>query len=201
MAAFFEFLRNITYYLVFMTVVGVIAPSGSYKKYIALVMGVILIGIILNPVTMLIGGDELPVTEIFGNIIPTSPHGADFDWQQDYLREVFHSRLTAQTSLLLSGNNFELVVAEWETAADFTYVRGLSLKVRAVAADTGPERVPFIRIEPVRIAPYQPFHPEETAEDPEEAEKIRAIKKLISDFYDIPTDNIHVEILKEQGHD
>ena len=198
MPAFFEYMRNISYYLVFMALVGVIAPSGNYKKYISLMMGIMLIGIVINPITMLLGREAVPMTQIFGNIMPNMPaaaslsasqYGGGLDWQRDYLREAFHAQLTAQTDSLLARNNFELVSADWNCAEDFSYIRSVSLQLRVIEAAPTPR--PFIRVEPVRIAPYQALE-----EDDEVSQKVLMAKKLISDFYDMREDNIHIQILE-----
>ena len=185
MPAFFEYLRNITYYLIFLAVVGMITPSGSYKKYITLIMGILLIGIVITPITSIINRTQLPMTEIFGNIIPTQTHIEDnsFMWQQDQIKSAFHSQLTIQLDALLTRNGYALISADWETSDDFTYIRRIHLSVKVI--ESAPERIPFIRVEPVRVAPYQPS---------EEPAEVLAIKNLISDFYNMPPDNIHVEI-------
>jgi len=187
MAAFFEYLRNITYYLMFMAVVGLIAPSGNYKKYIAVVMGIMLIGVVINPITAGLGQSSLPMTEIFGNILPapTASQSDHFFWQQEQIQAAFHAQLTAQVDALLARNGYQLISADWETSEDFTTIRNIRLQARVV--ETAPTPVPFIRIKPIRVAPYQPM------EEPEEA---REIKNLISDFYDLSVDNIYVEILE-----
>jgi len=179
MSVFFEYLRNITYFLVFMAIVGVIAPSGAYKKYISLVMGIMLIGIVLAPIPPVLGRNPVPVTEIFGNITPV-PMG---DWQPNHLLDAFHAQLTAQLQSKLAGESYRLISADWETAEDFTHILRLSLIAEPI--DTGPAPRPFIRIEPIRIAPYQAS---------EESDETLAVKKLLADFYDMSVSNIHVEI-------
>ena len=180
MPAFFDYLRNIAYYLVFMAVVGVIVPSGNYKKYIALVMGIMLIGVVLRPLTTFIERPQLPMTNLFGNVIPPdiSEHGS-------HIEPAFHYQLSNQVRALLLRNGFELVSAEWETAEDFTYIRQVNLDVRIIEVE--PTSRPFIRVEPVRISPYQP------SEEPEET---KVIKNLISDFYNMDVGNINVNILE-----
>jgi len=180
MLAFFDYLRNIAYYLVFMAVVGMLVPSGNYKKYIALVMGIMLVGIVLRPITTIINNPQLPMTEIFANVLPPV-----MDDQVSHIEPAFHHQLTTQLGAMLSRNGFELVSAEWETAEDFTYIRHVNLTARVLEAE--PTRRPFIRVEPIRVGPYQ------ASEEPEEA---KVIKKLISDFYDMELDNIYVKILE-----
>ena len=178
MPAFFDYLRNIAYYLVFMAVVGVIVPSGNYKKYIALVMGIMLIGIVLRPVATFLDRPQLPMTDLFGNVLPPA-----VGEHSSHIEPAFHYQLSNQVRALLFRNGFELISAEWETSEDFTYIRQVNLEVRAM--ETEPERRPFIRVEPVRIGPYQPS---------EEPEEVKIIKNLISDFYNMDMANIHISI-------
>jgi len=176
MPAFFDYMRNIAYYLVFMAVVGVIVPSGNYKKYIALVMGIMLIGVVLRPAAAFLDRPQLPMTDLFGNVIPPA-----IGEHSSHIEPAFHYQLSNQVSALLLRNGFELISAEWETSEDFTYIRQVSLKVRMLETEPAPR--PFIRVEPVRIGPYQP------SEEPEET---KIIKNLISDFYNMDPANIHV---------
>lgn len=189
MDAFFEYLRNISYYLIFMTAVGIIAPSGTYKKYISLIMGILLIATVVSPLSTLLTQDPTAILQTNFALPQQILQPLQIE-QPDYFEEFFHSQLTAQADALLSRNGYHLVSATWETAEDFTYIRRASIVARAINAEPTP--VPFIRIEPVRIAPYQPFDPEAA-----EAKEVLALKILLSDFYDMSADNIHVEILKE----
>ena len=204
MSAFFEYFRNITYYLIFLTAVGMIAPSDNYRKYMRLIMGILLIGMVIDPIIGVISRQEVPMAEVFaGNMsvpmmtaqIMSSQITADqlVSGQSDHLREIFHRELTAQSEALLARNNFELVSAEWYSAEDFSYIRRVRIVARAMP--TEPTPVPFIRIEPVRVAPYQPQKPEDASENASKEEL--EVKKLLSDFYDMYEGNIHVDILKE----
>ena len=188
MPAFFEFLRNITYYLVFMAIVGVVAPSGQFKKYIALVMGIMLIGVVIGPVAMGFGREPVPIPELFGNISFAPNNTVDAEhWHREHIQSAFHSQLTIQTEALLLRNGFKLISADWETSEDFTNIRRVSLVAKAI--ETTPSPTPFIRVEPVRIAPYRPV------EETEETEDAIKVKKLISDFYNMSLDNIHVKVV------
>ena len=181
---FFDYLRNIAYFIVFMAAVGVIAPNGNYKKYITLVMGIMLIGIVIRPAFGIFGNDQrlIPMPDIFAGIIPETIE------VEDHIEAAFHRQLTSQTAALLSRNGFELVSAQWQTAEDFSHIQQVTLTVRIPEASPTPR--PFIRVEPVRIAPYRPSEPDQ---EPEEA---KAIKKLISDFYEMELANIHIWILE-----
>ena len=182
MPAFFEYLRNITYYLLFMAVVAMVAPSGSYKKYIALVTGIILVGIVIEPIPL--SRPSIPMTELFGNIIPPQMADEHFQSQFKQIEGAFHTQLSAQLESLLLQNGYRLINAEWETSLDFTYIRRVSLQAEVMTASPAPR--PFIRVKPVRIAPYQPE---------EESDYAMQVKKLIAGFYNMSVDNIHVVLI------
>lgn len=51
MEELFSWIRNITYYLIFITVVGNLLPNKKYEKYIKLFAGMVLILLVLKPIT------------------------------------------------------------------------------------------------------------------------------------------------------
>lgn len=54
----YEWLRNISYYLILVTAVTYVLPSGSYRKYIRFFTGLVLIFMLLTPVLNLFGKNE-----------------------------------------------------------------------------------------------------------------------------------------------
>lgn len=51
MEGLYEWIRNITFYLIFMTVVGNLLPNKKYEKYFRLFSGMVLILLVLKPFT------------------------------------------------------------------------------------------------------------------------------------------------------
>ena len=178
MSAFFDYVSHITYYLVFMSLVGILAPSGNYKKYIALIMGVVLIGIVLSPLEW----DEIPVTELFAQIIPEPVGTESFtDWQHEQVQNAFHAQLHLQAETLLARNGFDLISSEWHTSADFSQIERVTVTVQSKLPT--PTRAPFIRVEPIRISDHAAAQ-----------EDALPIKTLLADFYNMSMDNIHVRV-------
>lgn len=194
MPAFFEYLRNITYYLMFATVVGMFAPAGRYRKFVSLVLGFVLLLLMIQPLAAFFGGRDVPVTEWFISAMPRFEYSAETaysDWWDTHLRGAFETQLEAQLVRLLNANGFEVHSAEFCYADDFGTLN--SIRVRLSRAETPtPDRVPFIRIQPPQISPIQigePSAPEETCPDAD------AAKILISQFYNLPKSHIHVEVI------
>jgi len=186
MSAFFDYLRNISYYLLFAALVGLVVPSGKYKKYVSLVMGLILLVLMLQPIRHFFG-TEIPVTQWFNEIIqPTGQTNNDShytNWRDIYLASAFEGQLNTQVEGLLSRNNITLHGAAFTFTQDFSRITSVSIQVSR--EETPPGRVPFIRIEPVQITQDAP------TEDPLTDE----VKNLIAGFYNLPLTHIHVKII------
>jgi stage III sporulation protein AF len=196
-AAFFDYLRNITYYLLFSTLAGLAAPSGKYKKYVALITGLVLLLLMIQPLKDIVGRG-VPVTEWFSGVI-TPPEiseanengpGAAFSaeaynrWSYGQLDAAFEEQLFAQVESLLSGEGFTLVSADFDYQEDFSRINSMTLTVQSAK-----QGKPLIYIEPVRIG--RQAAPETEPEDPN---SIR-VKKILSDFYgpDAPHINVILE--------
>jgi len=188
MPAFFDYLRNITYYLLFAALVGLIAPTGKYKKFVSLVMGFILLVLLLQPIRDIVGR-QIPVTEWFSGVISQPAyHTASADdayttWRETYLSSAFRAQLSRQLEGLLEQNGITMHDASFEYASDFSRITSISVQVsRKPEAE---RRVPFIRIEPVQV------RREDAVEDP----LVNEVKNLIAGFYNLSGSHIYVEVL------
>ncbi|MCL2357346.1 MAG: stage III sporulation protein AF [Defluviitaleaceae bacterium] len=190
MPVFFIYLRHITYYLMFATVVGMFAPPGKYRKMISLVLGLVLILLLVRPLVSVLS-EEVPVTDWFG---AARLEGANNDafyaaWWDEHFASAFQTQLEMQLSRLLSANNFTMHSAQFEYSECFGAITGV--RVSVARARNQNESVPFIRIQPPQISPVQ-IGP---APEPPSCPDSDAVKTLISQFYNLPASHIHVEIL------
>jgi len=183
MNAFFSYLTNIIYYLIFAAVVGLVAPVGKYRKFVSLVMGFILLGVILVPLTNITTREDL--SSWISDLIPAasttiSPETAHDLWHNTYFRDAFETQLISELTMFLKQNNINLHNAAFIFASDFSYIREVHASVSTAQIA---ERVPFIRIEPVRI--NQPD---------EECPVTVSTKTLISQFYNLNMQHINVTV-------
>ena len=186
MPAFFEYFRNITYYLLFAALVGLVAPTGKYKKFVNLVMGFILLLLLLQPIRSFMG-TQIPVTEWFAGLVPPTHAAPDMEgtytlWRDNYLAQAFEAQLSAQVENLLAASNITMHSASFTYTADFSRIT--SVHVRVSRREAARQRVPFIRIEPVQI----------NREDPPEDPLVNEVKNLIAGFYNLPGTHIYVEV-------
>lgn len=63
----YEWLQNISYYLILVTAVTYVLPSGSYRKYIRFFTGLVLIFMLLTPVLNLFGKKEGEISNLAKN--------------------------------------------------------------------------------------------------------------------------------------
>jgi stage III sporulation protein AF len=186
LAAFFDYLKNITYYLLFSTLAGMAAPSGKYKKYVALITGLVLLLLMVRPLRE-IAGKGVPVTEWFAfNPADAAdvPQPSYSQWSGGQLGEIFEQQLYAQVSALLSEEGYALKAAAFDYKEDFTRINGMTLTVSVKPGAKAGK--PFIYIEPVTIG-----RPNAADTGPED-EDTQRIKKIVADFYAPDTPHINV---------
>jgi hypothetical protein len=198
MTAFFEYIGNITYYLIFASVAGMFAPVGKYKKFVSLVLGFVLLLLIVQPLAGFFGQD-IPVQEWFADAIPinfpvTQNGTAIYEqWWDEHLRGSFEAQLEAQVTRLLNANNFAVNAAEFSYSADFSNLTEVRVSVTPHYFPRGEGgRVPFIRIQPPQISPIRIGE----TPTPETCPYSETVKNLISQFYNLPTSHIYVEVTK-----
>ncbi|MCL2528132.1 MAG: stage III sporulation protein AF [Defluviitaleaceae bacterium] len=183
MSAFFDYLRNITYFLLFAALVGFIAPTGKYRKFVSLVMGFILLVMLLQPIRHFTGGD-IPVNQWFAGILPEAADTSTtyHTWRDTHLAAAFEAQLSIQIEGLLARNNITVHGASFTYSQDFGHITSVRV---GVSRQEEPRRVPFIRIEPVQI----------NRDTPQEDPLVNEVKNLISGFYNLPDTHIYVEIV------
>ncbi|MCL2048618.1 MAG: stage III sporulation protein AF [Defluviitaleaceae bacterium] len=188
MPAFFEYLRNITYYLMFATVIGIFAPMGKYRKFVSLVLGFVLLLMMIQPLAVVLKTQDIPVTQWFANFSPAGSFSGEALWD-DHLRGAFEAQLEAQLTQLLNANGFVVHASSFGYSDDFAKLTYVNVDVSAEEFPSN-ERVPFIRIEPPQIRPIIIGTPH--AEQAETNEAAEAVKSLISQYYNLPVTHIHV---------
>jgi stage III sporulation protein AF len=184
MSAFFGYIANITYYLLFAAVVNMVAPAGKYKKFVSLVMGLTLVVIIIAPLRNM--GTDFNAMQFFSGAtaLPAFAQEQYSHFHNSHLSAAFEEQLFFQLEAMLSRHGFTLHEAEFTYTQDFSQLTAVWASVSTAES----RRVPFIRIEPVQVN-RSPSPTEEN--DPQ----VNKAKNLIADFYHIPAMHIHITIL------
>lgn len=186
------YVSNIVYFVLFATFVGIIAPHSKYKQYINMMLGLVLIILVAGPVRDWLGGEVPPVNQIFAGIgAGAGEEITDFsryeDMQLDMVRKTYNQYAEKQIHALLSGRTrLDIVSVEIIASVDLGEIQEIYAVMKEKEGEKKESGQRLIRIEPVRRS-----SPDEQPDEPN-ADEIKSIKKIISDFYNLSADNIHI---------
>ncbi len=186
-----EYIKNIALFLIFMTLVAAVTPKSKYKEYVSLVLGLIFIFIALSPVKALLeagNGRDFALELQKGIMIKERDYYSEE--QRAEALETYRTQLCGQTENLVAALGYSAKVnIELYDDERFGEINRIYLNLTKKEAE--PTRIPIIRIEEVKISKNTPESEEQSSEASPEEEKI---KKAVSDFYNVPTDNIYIII-------
>ena len=191
-----EYVRNIAFYLIFMSLAGVILPEGKYKKYINVILGLVLIVILLSPFYRFLNTGNFDVDDLLDSLNISTAFTSDISNYEDMRNRVikgeFLVSLRSHTENILRDSEYEYALND--ISADFDIntgeIRSIHLKVQKRASppdETEQTRRPFIRIEPIRIS-------NSFGTPIEESQEITNMRRMISHFYGVPIENILIDV-------
>ena len=206
MAEFSAYIRNMAMFMMFSSLVLLLAPNERFKSYIRLALGFVLILLAIQPlgrVFGLLGGNGLQgmlakLSVGYSQEMMALDASAQEDGQAEIILEAYEKELyarlqemveTGRSSLL--GGEMTLVSADFVLGREgeqFGMVEGITMTIAMRPAEEA--KKPLIRIEPIHIEPYR--RAENAADD--ELPAIAALKKTISDFYNISTQHIYCNV-------
>lgn len=197
MDAIAEYVRSVAFYMVFASLVEIVAPSGGFKKYIRLITSLILIALIIRPFGELFGGGATRPDAVFGfnslidEGLPAKRYG--YEKQQaeavvvEYkknLAEQAKQVIESQTGLAVS--SVDVAVNEDYESAGFASVLGVDAVVT----------LPYGAGDVSRLKKILLGNADGQATRAEIDEAVRSrIKNSLNGFYNVPESNIHIEVL------
>ncbi|MCL2753405.1 MAG: stage III sporulation protein AF [Defluviitaleaceae bacterium] len=201
MSAISEYIRNLAVFLIFASFVNIINPGKKFEQYINLVLGIILIFVLIAPLSGIINALAGSSGDIFADIslaydraaLARQIEQADQAGQQQILN-LYRDGLTDQARRLVENHGeFYLETANF-TINSSQENFGEILQIHLILRETDSSQ-PFIRIDPVRIEPVIGSRGEPPAESSSpENPHIISLKNLLAGFYNLPTDNIILEV-------
>lgn len=195
MQAFNEYVRNIMYIMVFIAFIGIIVPDGGFKKYIDLVLGLFLIIVMVQPLAVLLGeaggfegvGRMLEGSEAAANMLVNEAALADLSVRM--MDDNANTIINSQLQTLMQGSGYALISSHARINHDLGEIRELKIVVHRTQEELGEaiesQQRPLIRVERV-VLRTQAIQPQENISDD--------LYQLISDFYNISIDNIHIQL-------
>ena len=198
-----EYIKVLCVFIIFMSFAKIMIPA-KYKDYVNLALGFVLIFLMISPLTSLKGGKGLgnmidAAFSVERNIIRSQASAYDKVHTDAVLTE-YKARLGDKLRSLAGDNGFSLILYEFdviEEGEDFGEITGVSLQVTQGEDGQNKAKRPIIRIERPNFEPIRINAGKESAEpesdDDQESCKINSLKKIISDFYNLPIDNIYIK--------
>ncbi len=194
LTVFADYIRNIALFLIFLTFMGAIMPRGKFKPYMGMVLGVMLMFVVIAPIRVLFNGGGLAsiwerTNDDFGLSLMRAEGAGLTDTQREQALAAYADSLSKSLAQLIdTGDKYKAGNISLEMSddnADFGIVR--AAYIRLDDKDSKPNGTFGIRIEPVNPI-YWGGRAEKT-----DAET-NTIKKQISDFLNVPEDNIYITV-------
>lgn len=196
MGEIYEWVRNIVIYLILNTIIMNLLGNSSYKKYISIVSGMILLLIVISPFMKLLKMDEIFDYYLNANIYKSdmADYKKEIKLMEEKQKEAVFSnlkdRIKDQVKDLLKDEglylyDFDLVMNQDEESEGFGEVELMNISAGYLEDEGRP--VHKINIEKITIINKTP---KQSLPSPEEIQ----IKNKLSDFYNMKQDNINISI-------
>lgn len=220
MSGIYEWVRNISYYLIFMTVVSNLLPDKKYEKYLKLFAGMVLILLVLKPLT---GGLNLEqrIAYYFESIsfqkeadeLATEFLGMEGK-RLDSMVDGYQEAVAADIKAMAEGDNLAAKWVEVEIERDRESERfGRVIHITAVVfkeeggreegvIDAGDGAVIGIDpVEPVKVSDRtkeESISAEDREKDREQRQmensQVNSLRRRIAEYYDLEENEIEIQL-------
>lgn len=199
----YEWIRNIVIYMILNTIIMNLLGNSSYKKYVNIISGMILVLIVVAPVMELLNiSDSLDFYFASNKIaIDTS----EFEYrlaqvekaQMDEVFGEYKKKLSESTEQILKEEglylkDLNIVFDKDEESSTFGQVVGMEIDVST--EETMEEAAEVFRVDTIKIDPIKISKGKEKADKQAPSPLEIKLKNKLSDFYNIEPDNINISI-------
>jgi stage III sporulation protein AF len=208
MGEIYSWVKNIIIFLVLTTIISNLLGKSNYKKYINLVIGIILVILVISPLLKLFKlGDTL---DYFFSINILSTQAKDIngkliemeEGQMSAIIKEYKEDIKEQVSKLLKGQDLflvsiEITVDEKEGSETFGCLEYLNVTASEIRQDTekSSSEIEKVNIDSIEIGEEKEdnSNSENGILSPSEIN----VKNLLSDFYNMNPDNINISIQEQ----
>lgn len=198
-----QYTQRVAMIIIFTSVINLIMPNGGFRKYIKLVLGLIIIITILDPINTVIFKNKPNYTDILKkyetNIETTSMQihtGEYLEAQKDIILEHYKDKLVPQMTDIIEKSNkvdvraLDISLNEDTDSRDFGTITAIDMVVTQAkeTADQNKIKVPKIKVGSKETQSYQG--------DQIQGQIQEKIKKSLIDFYNLSQVNINIIVQK-----
>lgn len=199
----YTWIRNIVMYMILNTIIMNLLGNSSYKKYVSIISGMILVLIVISPFLSYFRMDASLDYYLAANehVIETSEFKTSLkSMEEQQMAAVFQeytSRIQVQVERILSGELLTLTTFKVSYDKDVQsdgFGEIIQMDILAKRKTEKEESETRITIEQIEIGTIKKGEEvQEVAMDPPSPEEI-SVKNKLSDFYNIEPDNINISV-------
>jgi stage III sporulation protein AF len=203
---FSEYIKSIAICIIFAAFIQMLLPNNNFRKYVDLVLGLIIILVVLNPIIHIFNKNNDVDFKVFS--MDSAIKNASLVNQKDIyeasqkkiILETYKQQLNEQIENLIAQNvklSIENITIEMDE--DYESKSFASIKKVSVYGDTvntndtlknSKEVIYVEKVEKIMVQPQTQQYKKEVTDRDYELEK--KIETLISDFYKLDKDNIYI---------
>jgi stage III sporulation protein AF len=205
MAEIYSWVKNIIIFLILTTIITNLLGKSSYKKYVDLVIGIILVLLVVSPLLKFFQLEE--TLDYFFSANSLLADAEDINGKLEDMEDVqmttivseYEEEISRQVGNLLSAENLQITdvtvtVDEDEKSQTFGSLKSMDIKAKYTTdeSDVDTNKISPIKIDKIEIGDKKKENAglERNYLTPDE---INA-KNLLSDFYNMNPDNINISI-------
>lgn len=204
----YSWVKSIIIFMVLTTILSNLLGKSTYKKYVNLVTGIILVILVVSPLLKLFQIDE--ALDYFYSLNTLSSEAKDMnsrlieseDGQMSTIVKQYKEEIKSQVEKILKGQKLYLTAIkinldEDTKSSSFGTIKTMDVKASYVRQNTKEEGtgVETVQIDPIKIGDKE--------ESEDKGEKVTLspseinVKNLLSDFYNMNPDNINISIQEQ----
>lgn len=198
-----SYTQNIAMIIIFVSVINLVMPNGSFEKYIKMILGLIVIITILGPINTFLFKNRPDYTDILKryeidieNKSMKVQSGQYLETQKDIILENYKEQLIPQIRGIAEKNggikvlDVDIGFNEDIESAEFGHITDISMLVEKTKAEQSTKaiKVPKIKVGTKKIKSY--------SKDQINGQIEEKIKSSIIDFYNLPDANINIIVQK-----
>lgn len=207
MGQFINYINNIAMMLVFVSFTGMILPEEKYKKYINLIIGIIIIIVITGPILELFSKRNLKAEDIMKSMelsINKSMMAKERTFYKEeeliLILDVYKESIYGQLETIVKNEGYEITDWNIEISTEeesFGEIEDIYMSLSSSKDSKKKEKL--IKIEKIEIKPGLSLNNFKSSDfsTAEKEEEIKSIKNYILSFYNLSVDNIHIIVSSE----
>lgn len=209
MGVIYSWVKNIVIFLVLTTIITNLLGKSSYKKYVNLVTGIILVILVISPLLKLFQLDKTLDYYFTNNSLLAEAEDINDELvnaeenQKDTIFEEYKTEIGKQVGNLLEKEDLYLVscevtVDEDESSSSYGNILSMDVTASYIRSDKEQEssEIKDIKIEDIKIGEDMEPGKDDENDNTLSPSEINA-KNLLSDFYNMNPDNINISIQEQ----